>query len=292
MTPNCMTSSFLDWMFSTTYFLSLHTCFYIYSTDNQSVDRAYRIGQTKDVIVYRLMTSATIEEKIYKLQVFKGALFRTATEQKEQTRYFSKSEIQELFSLPQQGFDVSLTQKQLQEEHGQQVVMDESLRQHIQFLEQQGIAGVSHHSLLFSKTATLPTLSESDALDSKPRGMPMMPQHYYKGSSSDYVASGAAFALKPKDEKFTAPRYSPSSRSAESPEEIKARIDRLSQTLSNAALVSKLPDGGEKIRRQISELDEKLASAEKEKREREKGGTEVICLDDLSADMESIVLSV
>ena len=44
----------------------------------------------------------------------------------------------------------------------------------------------------------------------------------------------AAFALKPKDEKFTAPRYSPSSRSAESPEEIKARIDRLSQTLSNA----------------------------------------------------------
>ena len=31
-------------------------------------------------------------------------------------------EIQELFSLPQ-GFDVSLTQKQLQEEHGQQVVM-------------------------------------------------------------------------------------------------------------------------------------------------------------------------
>ncbi|PVH36098.1 hypothetical protein PAHAL_7G351100 [Panicum hallii] len=261
------------------------------STDNQSVDRAYRIGQTKDVIVYRLMTSATIEEKIYKLQVFKGALFRTATEQKEQTRYFSKSEIQELFSLPQQGFDVSLTQKQLQEEHGHQVVMDESLRQHIQFLEQQGIAGVSHHSLLFSKTATLPTLTESDALDSKPRGMPMMPQHYYKGSSSDYVAGGAAFALKPKDEKFTAPRYSPSNRSAESPEEIKARIDRLSQTLSNAALVSKLPDGGEKIRRQISELDEKLTSAEKEKREKGKGATEVICLDDLSADMESIVLS-
>jgi hypothetical protein len=43
--------------------------FSIYSTDNQSVDRAYRIGQTKNVIVYRLMTSATIEEKIYKLQV-------------------------------------------------------------------------------------------------------------------------------------------------------------------------------------------------------------------------------
>ncbi|KAJ1273630.1 hypothetical protein BS78_06G296900 [Paspalum vaginatum] len=260
------------------------------STDNQSVDRAYRIGQTKDVIVYRLMTSATIEEKIYKLQVFKGALFRTATEQKEQTRYFSKSEIQELFSLPQHGFDVSLTQKQLQEEHGQQVVMDESLRKHIQFLEQQGIAGVSHHSLLFSKTATLPTLSENDALESKSRGMPMIYQHYYKGSSSDYVANGAAFALKPKDEGFTVRRYSPSNKGAESPEEIKARINRLSQTLSNEALVSKLPDGGAKIRRQISELDELLASAEKEKEK--KGGTEVITLDDLSADMENIGLSI
>ncbi|KAL6651710.1 hypothetical protein ACP70R_010635 [Stipagrostis hirtigluma subsp. patula] len=267
------------------------------STDNQSVDRAYRIGQTKDVIVYRLMTSATIEEKIYKLQVFKGALFRTATEQKEQTRYFSKSEVQELFSLPQQGFDVSLTHKQLLEEHGQQIVMDESLRKHIEFLEQQGIAGVSHHSLLFSKTAILPTLSENDALDRKPGGMPMMSQHHYKGSSSDYVANAAALAFKPKDEHFTARKYSPSNKNTESPEEIKAKISRLSQTLSNAALISKLPDGGVKIRKQISELNEKLtviessgeqSCAEKEK----KGATEVICLDDLSADMENIALSV
>ncbi|CAN6250276.1 unnamed protein product [Urochloa humidicola] len=240
------------------------------STDNQSVDRAYRIGQTKDVIVYRLMTSATIEEKIYKLQVFKGGLFKTATEQKEQTRYFSKSEIRELFSLPQQGFDVSLTQKQLQEEHGQQVVMDESLRQHIQFLEQQGIAGVSHHNLLFSKTAILPALSEDDALDSIPRGAPMMPQYYCKGSSSDYVPSRAAFALKPKDEIRTDPRYFPSNRSSGCLEEIKAR------TLSNAALVSKLPDGEEKIWRQMSEPDEKPTCAEEEN-----GATEMICLDDL-----------
>ncbi|GJN01216.1 hypothetical protein PR202_ga18463 [Eleusine coracana subsp. coracana] len=238
------------------------------STDNQSVDRAYRIGQTKDVIVYRLMTSATIEEKIYKLQ-----------------------EIQELFSLPKQGFDVSLTHNQLQEEHGQQVIMDESLRKHIQFLEQQGIAGVSHHSLLFSKTAILPTLNENDTLDSKSRVMPMMYQHHYKGSSSDYVANGAALAFKPKDQQFTARKYSPVNRNAESPEEIKARINRLSQTLSNTALVSKLPDGGEKIRRQISELDEKLTVIESSA-EREKGTTEVICLDDLSADVENIVLSV
>jgi len=49
--------------------------------------------------------------------------------------------------------------------------------------------------------------------------------------------------------------------------------------------VSKLPGGGEKIRRQLSELDEKLTSAEEKK-----GATEVICLDDVSTDMESVVL--
>uniref|UniRef100_A0ACD5TRC6 Uncharacterized protein n=1 Tax=Avena sativa TaxID=4498 RepID=A0ACD5TRC6_AVESA len=251
------------------------------STDNQSVDRAYRIGQKKDVIVYRLMTSGTIEEKIYKLQVFKGALFRSATEQKEQTRYFSKRDIQELFSLPEQGFDVSLTQKQMQEEHGQQLVMDELLTKHIEFLEQQGIAGVSHHSLLFSKTAVLPALSEHDALDSKPPSMPMMARQYNKASSSDYVANGAAHAFKPKD--FTPIAYSAvSSKNSESPEEIKAKINRLSQTLSNTTLVSRLPDRGDKLKKQIHELDEKLTVIESSPESASSRGArdEVVCLDD------------
>ncbi|XP_048560097.1 SNF2 domain-containing protein ENL1-like [Triticum urartu] len=253
------------------------------STDNQSVDRAYRIGQTKDVIVYRLMTSGTIEEKIYKLQVFKGALFRTATEQKEQTRYFSKRDIQELFSLPEQGFDVSLTQKQLQEEHGQQLVMDESLREHIEFLERQGIAGVSHHSLLFSKTAVLPSL-EPEAMESKHPTMPMMARQYNKASSMDYVANGAAHAFKPKD--FTPRAYSASTTSSESPEEIKAKINRLSQTLSNTTLVSRLPDRGEKLKKQIHDLDEKLtvieSSPESSSMMSRGRAPEVICLDDQS----------
>lgn len=56
------------------------------AVDNQSVDRAYRIGQTKNVVVYRLVTCGTIEEKIYRKQVFKGALSKTATEKANQYR--------------------------------------------------------------------------------------------------------------------------------------------------------------------------------------------------------------
>lgn len=39
------------------------------SDDNQAVGRAYRLGQSKNVLVYRLITASTIEEKIYRRQV-------------------------------------------------------------------------------------------------------------------------------------------------------------------------------------------------------------------------------
>lgn len=44
------------------------------ANDNQAVDRCYRIGQKKDVIVYRLVTIGGIEEMIYRRQVHKKAM--------------------------------------------------------------------------------------------------------------------------------------------------------------------------------------------------------------------------
>ena len=44
------------------------------STDAQAVDRAYRMGQTRDVVTYRCITCGTMEEKQYRLQVFKGGV--------------------------------------------------------------------------------------------------------------------------------------------------------------------------------------------------------------------------
>jgi hypothetical protein len=50
------------------------------SIDAQAVDRAYRIGQTNRVVVYRLVSCGTVEEKIYRKQVYKGGLSRAVTQ--------------------------------------------------------------------------------------------------------------------------------------------------------------------------------------------------------------------
>ena len=44
------------------------------SVQNQATDRAYRMGQTKDVYVVKLICKDTIEEKVLKLQSLKMEL--------------------------------------------------------------------------------------------------------------------------------------------------------------------------------------------------------------------------
>ena len=44
------------------------------AVEDQATDRAYRIGQTKKVFVYRLITKNTVEEKIQKLKMDKRNL--------------------------------------------------------------------------------------------------------------------------------------------------------------------------------------------------------------------------
>ena len=48
------------------------------SFDMQAQDRAYRIGQRHDVQVYRMVSTNTIEEKIYQRQVLKQQILETA----------------------------------------------------------------------------------------------------------------------------------------------------------------------------------------------------------------------
>jgi SNF2 family DNA or RNA helicase len=45
------------------------------ATEAQAVDRVHRIGQTRKVMVYRLVAKGTIEEKVMALKAKKSALF-------------------------------------------------------------------------------------------------------------------------------------------------------------------------------------------------------------------------
>lgn len=65
----------------------------------QAIDRVYRIGQRQNVVVYRLVTAGTIEEYIYGKQIPKNTVTRTATVQSNQYRYFSDSDLREMFTL-------------------------------------------------------------------------------------------------------------------------------------------------------------------------------------------------
>lgn len=70
------------------------------SAEGQATDRAYRIGQRRNVQVYKLITKNSIEEKIYELQQKKSELIDNVLD--TQTTFvnkISKEDIMSLFSL-------------------------------------------------------------------------------------------------------------------------------------------------------------------------------------------------
>ena len=69
------------------------------STENQATDRAYRIGQKKNVQVYKLITKDSIEEKIYELQKKKEKLMDNMLSTKTSfINKFTREEIMNLFN--------------------------------------------------------------------------------------------------------------------------------------------------------------------------------------------------
>ncbi|XP_027874987.1 DNA excision repair protein ERCC-6-like [Xiphophorus couchianus] len=119
------------------------------ATDAQAVDRAYRIGQTENVVIYRLITCGTVEEKIYRRQVFKDSLIRQNTgDTKNPFRYFSRQELKELFTLEDPRS--SSTQLQLQDLHSRERRTDPALDEHIAQLHAMHMFGISDHDLMFS----------------------------------------------------------------------------------------------------------------------------------------------
>ncbi|KAI4132295.1 MAG: hypothetical protein LQ338_000756 [Usnochroma carphineum] len=69
------------------------------STDVQARERAWRLGQKREVMIYRLMTAGTIEEKIYHRQLFKQFLTNKILKDPRQRQTFQMQDLHDLFTL-------------------------------------------------------------------------------------------------------------------------------------------------------------------------------------------------
>ena len=249
------------------------------TTDNQSVDRAYRIGQTKDVVVYRLVTVGTVEEKIYRRQVFKGGVSKSATDGVSGKQYFDADDATQLFEMRENAMRASDTMKQLNALHAADRKWTDELRAELPYVESLPfVCGVSDHDLLFSKDdeATTSGSSRTTSAVAKPAstGAATTPKGKAPGGAAwknvnagwggDGGLLGGALlaALTPPKETTTSTKMkidddeSPEHVSGEA--KLKAKIKhieddcaKLGVILSMPDVVAKMPDKGEGTRRSI-----------------------------------------
>lgn len=130
--------------------------------DEQAVDRIYRIGQTKDVVCCRLITCGTIEDKMYRRQVYKAGIAEMVTKgrsrkgrsKREGQRHFSSDELREIFSydstiarntlkLLQQTLSSACTEDQ---DLNARFTADKEAVDSLRVLP--GVEGLSHHGLV------------------------------------------------------------------------------------------------------------------------------------------------
>lgn len=253
------------------------------TTDNQSVDRAYRIGQTKDVVVYRLITCGTVEEKIYRRQVFKGGLSKAGAEGGNSTRYFGADDASQLFETSEKALETSDTMKTLNALHAADRKWTDDLRKELAYVETLPfVSGVSDHDQLFSKDddaaktsnkASASSANKSATSKQAPAGGATTPKGKASGGAwknvnsgwggSDLLGGALLAALTPPKQHPASPmgdvvfdEESPEHVSGEAKlkskiDAIQVEIDKQGVILSMPDVVAKIPDKGESVRKAI-----------------------------------------
>ena len=109
--------------------------------DSQAVDRCYRIGQQRNVQVFRLIASGTVEEKMYEKQVYKDSIRRTVVTSSGNltARFFDRQELTQLFKLAP-AWECEVLQK---------LGVVQSTVRSGPLLSHPGVVGVSSHDNIF-----------------------------------------------------------------------------------------------------------------------------------------------
>lgn len=217
----------------------------------------------KDVIVYRLISCGTVEDKIYRKQVFKNGLFKTAVEDGEQFRYFSLADLKDLFRLDATEAMHSSTQKQLESLHSHERILSEMAESETRFLDSiPTFVGLSDHDLLFSKKNELS--QEIKAKASRQVSCRARAKNTYQDKS--WSGSGQLSSTLEKLVSMSISNHSKSHEQDQEEDETEIRranletsLRKQQQLLKNQAVLASLRDGGEKIKDKIRHLESELS---------------------------------
>jgi SNF2 family DNA or RNA helicase len=117
------------------------------ANDNQCIDRVYRIGQKRDVIVYRLISTSSVEEKIYRRQVFKNSISKATLEDNNEKimKYFDSEDLVELLKYDPTEKSCK-TLDLIKEKHPLNYQETPTLLSHVPFLQELAdVEGVTDH---------------------------------------------------------------------------------------------------------------------------------------------------
>ncbi|XP_022193380.2 LOW QUALITY PROTEIN: DNA excision repair protein ERCC-6 [Nilaparvata lugens] len=154
------------------------------ATDTQARERAWRIGQTQPVTIYRLITAGTIEEKMYHRQIFKQFLSNKVLKDPRQRRFFKSNDLFELFTLKETETEGSTETSAIFAGTGSEVKLDPNKRYRSAKKEIKPREEAENPSLTFSKKKIEHMKKLAQQLSMKLGGMSSKPQAQ-EASSTD-----------------------------------------------------------------------------------------------------------